>query len=120
MSEPKRDRTWRRIGIAKGGESGALMRIVEAVAIATTHTYTSGKYTALLKEFGTVEEDSKAFGCNRTGAMKDLIYDGQAVSSSAVQRVIHQLTLERKGGPLWTYETMPELVKSWLSEGGFD
>ena len=63
MTEPKCIRTWCHIGVAKGGESRALMHIVEAVAIATTHTYTSGRNTALLKDFGIVEEDSQAFGC---------------------------------------------------------
>lgn len=53
----------------------ALMRIVEAVAIATTHTYTSEVYTAFLTEFGVVEEGSHAIGCDRTGAMNDFLYD---------------------------------------------
>ena len=34
--------------------------------------------------------------------------------------MMHQMTLERTGGPLWTYETMPEIVKSWLPEEDFD
>ena len=120
MDEPETARSWWRIGAAKKDEEcRALIRIAEAVAIATTHTYTSDMYTTLLKEFGVVEENSLAFGCNRTSAMKDFTTAGQPITTSPVQRIMHQILLEKYGGPTWTFEGLPEVVKRWLVEEGF-
>ncbi|CAD6594556.1 MAG: hypothetical protein ASARMPREDX12_009544 [Alectoria sarmentosa] len=120
MDEPGTFRKWLRVGVAKTEESRALMRIVEAVAIATTHTYTSIDCSSLLKEYGIVEKSSVAFGCSRTGAMKDFSSNGHFVLTSAVQRVLYQVSWEKYGGPLWTYDSIPELVETWLREEGFD
>ena len=84
MDEPGTVRKWLRGGVAKKEKSRALMRIVEAVAIATTHTYTSTDYYSILKEYGIVEKSSVAFGCNRTGAMKDFSSNGHFVLTSAI------------------------------------
>ena len=100
MDERGTIKDWRRVGVAKKeGESRALIRIVEAVAVATTYTYTSSIHITLSKEYGVVEESSKAFGCNRTSVMKAFISDGQSVSTSAIQRVMNQKPLEKYGGP---------------------
>ena len=59
VDEPGTSRNWRRVGAAKQDEEcQALIRITEALAIATLQTYTSPKYTALLREYGIVEEGS--------------------------------------------------------------
>ena len=72
----------------------------------------------MLEEYGIVEQGSRAFGCNKTGAMKDFIFDGNAVITSAVQRVLYQLLYEKYGGPPWTHETLPGIVLNWLDEEG--
>ena len=48
-------------------------------------------------------------GCNRTSAMKDFVIHGRCVETSAIQRILHQVLLEKYGGPLWTYESLPML-----------
>ena len=34
--------------------------------------------------------------------------------------MLYQVSWEKYGGPLWTYDTIPELVETWLREEGFD
>lgn len=76
---------------------GVLMHIVKPVGIDTIHIYIffGDIYLFVKKGFGTVGEDPEAVGCDRTGATKDFIHDGQSVSSSAIQRVMHRKVLER-------------------------
>ena len=120
MDEPGASRSWRQIGVNKQDEDcQAHMRITEALAIATLHTYTSTKYTAMLKEYGVVEKGSEAFGFNRTGAVKDFVSDGNSALTSAFQRIMHQVLLERYGGPRWTYDNLPDIIREWLTEEGF-
>ena len=117
--EPGATHSWFRIGVAENGENRAAMRITEAVAIACLHTYTSSVYTEMLKAYGIVEQPAKAFGLNRTGAMKDFIHSQRSYTVSAMQRVLHQKTLEDYGGPVWSFDMMPDVVQSWLSAEGF-
>ena len=68
----------------------------------------------------TVEEGVRTVGCNRTSAMKDFVIHGRCVIMSAIQRIMHQVLLEKYGGPPWTYETLPSIVRDWLSAEGFN
>ena len=52
--------------------------------------------------------------------MKDFVIHGRCVETSAIQRIIHQVLLEKYGGPPWTYENLPIIVRDWLSAGGFN
>jgi len=119
MDEPGASYEWRQIGAASDDVNGAIMRIIEAVAIATMHTFTSQKYSEFLSRYGIVESETRAFGANRTGAMKDFILDGSSVSQTAVQLVSHQNVMEIYGGPEWTYSTLPDVVLECLSAKGF-
>ena len=47
--------------------------------------------------------------------MKDFIIHGRCVILSAVQRIMHQVLLEKYGGPVWTCEDLPNIVRDWLS-----
>lgn len=76
------------------------------------HTFTLNSYTTILKMYGIVESDSKAFGLNRTGAMRDW---GMRTMDSALQILLYQLLLEEYGGEHWNSGTLPPPVKSWIS-----
>ena len=120
FDEPGATHAWFRIGVAENGENRAAIRIAEAVAIACLHTYISPVYTEMLKAYGVVEQPARAFGLNRTGAMKDHIHSQRSYTDSAMQRVLHQKTLEEYGGPVWSFDTMPDTVQNWLSVEGCD
>ena len=49
----------------------AITRTLEAVAVATMHTFTLVSYTATLRIYGILGSTAKALGLNRTGAMRD-------------------------------------------------
>ncbi|MCJ1399598.1 hypothetical protein MMC11_002800 [Xylographa trunciseda] len=55
-----------RIGKAAPKDPVALLRVVEATAVACLHTYVNADYTQLLHHFGIVESGSQGFGLNRT------------------------------------------------------
>ena len=67
-----------------------------------------------------VEKGARAVGWNRSGARKDFVTNGRCVVTSAIQRVVHQMLLEKYGGSPWTYETLPNIVQDWLSVEGFN
>ena len=67
----------------------------------------------------TVEEGVRTVGWNRNGAMRDFVPDGRCVITSAIQRIMHQVLQEKYGGPPWTYEALPNMVRDWLSVKGF-
>lgn len=52
--------------------------------------------------------------------MKDFIPNGRCVIPSAIQMIMYQVCLEKYGGPAWTYETLPNKVRDWLSVEGFN
>lgn len=51
--------------------------------------------------------------------MTSYMIDSQSVSTSVIQRVMHQVLLEDYGSRPWTYEMLPTVVKDWLLEEGF-
>ena len=67
-----------------------------------------------------VEKGARAVGWNRNGAMKAFVIHGRCVLTSAIQRVVHQVLVEKYGGSPWTYETLPNIVQDWLSVEGFN
>ncbi len=71
MDEPGAIGQWFLIGATQNSADQATIRILEAVAIATMHTFGSLDYTAILSSYGIVEKNVEAFGLNRTGVVRD-------------------------------------------------
>lgn len=63
MDEPGAVCEWRPIGAPENDDMvhSATMRIVEAVSVATMHTFRSVKYTSFLKKYGMVETEVSLF-----------------------------------------------------------
>ena len=51
--------------------------------------------------------------------MKDFVVHGRCVILSVVQRIMHQVLLEKYGGPLWTPDDLPIIVRDWLTAEGY-
>ena len=110
MDEPKAESNWYLLAATPKGTDQATVRILEATAIATMHTFTSPSYTAILSKYGVVEASAKAFGLNRTGAMRDW---GVKTMDSALQIVLHQRLIEEYGGEPWELGRLPPVVANW-------
>lgn len=108
------DHEWYLLAEAREGESfdRADIRITEAVAISSCHTYTSVDFSAILKKYGIFESMSTARGVNRTSGMRDW---GIKTMDSAIQMVLYQRLLEEYGSDGWTFAKLPPLISTWLS-----
>ena len=68
----------------KNADKGAI-RVTEAAAIATMHTFTLASYSSILKKYGVVERNSKAFGSNRTGGLSE--QENELLDTAAVDEL---------------------------------
>lgn len=112
MEEAGAKSQWFLLAEFKDEDDKAAVRITEAAAIASLHTYSSPIYTEVLKRYGVVNVNSEAFGCNRTGGMRDW---GMKTTDSAVQLVIQQRLSEEYGGERWNFGNLPSAVADWFA-----
>ncbi|MCJ1384132.1 hypothetical protein MMC17_007248 [Xylographa soralifera] len=71
-----------RIGKAAPDDPRALIRILEAMAVACLHTYLNADYIRTLQHFGLLEPESQVFGLNRTSAICDNIH-GECMTNTS-------------------------------------
>jgi hypothetical protein len=102
------------ITTADNDEPAPLVRIAEAVVIACLHTYNLAPYTKILKKFGILTGDSKAWGLNRSGALKD--GTPATVKPDAAVLGLEHIVDEIETNQQVSYENLHEVVKEWLEK----
>ena len=112
MDEVGAQSKWFLLAATPSGTDRATTRILEALPIATMLTFQHVTYTKILRYYGIVESTAKAFGLNRTSAMRDW---GMKTMDSTLQIVIYQRLLEEYGGEPWKLDMLPPVVADWYS-----